>query len=616
MRIPSKLIALLSSCVATALAAQTVKVVPFKDSALLITRAPACTSACPDSVRLEWRYGGQYVTRKWRVARGSDTTRIARVADSSAYTDSAVLVYTPLPQANKPVRLGLIIAPIEIPTSNGAGSATNVRAPKPTAVPPYAATGPYTLPKPPATFSTAYPKLSGRVRRVRNGDDLQRVLNDAQPGDEVVLENGSKFSGNYTLPKKAGTDWIVIRGETVAAPLGTRIDPKLMSTAARVETPNSSPAFFAAPGAARWRLVGFEVAHATGAPEDYGIVVLGSGSEPTIADLPSDIVLDRMYVHGSTTDGTRRCVAFNGARLAVIQSALLECHALGSDAQGICGWAGPGPFIIEDNRIEGSGQAIMFGGADPFIRNVSPSDIIIRRNYFFKPLSWAHHKWSVKAAFELKHAKRVLFESNVIENHWTDEQVGIAILFQSVSQSNHALEWTVVQDVMVRNNILRNSAGGVNVLARLNHDGKVLVNGTERVLFINNWFDNVGRDPITGDGNLIVQALTDLVDFTFTENTITLLAGRAEKLVSFDGGPVQIRTTITENIFPAAQYGVTGRGTVGGTPTLNANMPGGVFQQNVMPGQDPAPFPAGAISRTARGANIAAVNAATAGVVK
>ena len=30
----------------------------------------------------------------------------------------------------------------------------------------------------------------------------------------------------------------------------------------------------------------------------------------------------------------------------------------------------------------------MFGGADPTIPNLVPSDIEIRDNYFFKPLSW------------------------------------------------------------------------------------------------------------------------------------------------------------------------------------------------------------------------------------
>ena len=30
----------------------------------------------------------------------------------------------------------------------------------------------------------------------------------------------------------------------------------------------------------------------------------------------------------------------------------------------------------------------MFGGADPAVTNLVPSDIVLRRNHLFKPLAW------------------------------------------------------------------------------------------------------------------------------------------------------------------------------------------------------------------------------------
>ncbi|MGV3707272.1 MAG: hypothetical protein ACO1Q7_00415 [Gemmatimonas sp.] len=622
---------------AGALPAQTARVVTVRDSALLITTLPACSAPCTDSARIEWRYGGQYVQRRAKLSVRVDTSRVARIREGSEYTDSAVLMFTPFPLSNPAKRVGLAIAPIATEPQNTAASdnpvpttpAAAATASKPESEQPKAASqpktvaqapaysgGPFVQPKAPVVLSVPYPKLSGKVRRVASGDNLQRALNSAEPGDEIVLANGAKFVGNFTLPPKAGSDWIVIRGETVSTSPGTRVNPATMKSAPAIITPNSEPALLATDGAARWRLVGFEIAQRDGSGVNYGIVVLGRGPEKTMAELPADIVLDRMYIHGTPNDNTSRCVAFNGIRMAVVQSVLQECHAKGQDAQGVGGWSGPGPFLIEDNRIEASGQGVMFGGADPSIRNVSPSDIVIRRNHFFKPLSWGRGKWTVKAAFELKHARRVLFEGNVIENHWADAQTGIAILFQAVSQYNQALEWTTIEDVMMRNNIIRNAAGGVNVLSRLNHSGKSLTLRSSRIMIRNNWFDNVGRDPFSKDGNLIVQVLADMVDFTFAENTITLLQGNAQKLVSFDGPPVQTRTSIVDNIFPAAGYSVTGRGTAAGLATLEANMPGGTFLRNVMPGQDAKPFPAGAITATAKGANLEQVKAATAGVVK
>src|SRR4051812_13078409 len=98
---------------------------------------------------------------------------------------------------------------------------------------------------------------------------------------------------------------------------------------------------------------------------------------------------------------------------------------VGSDAQAIAGWSGPGPYKIVNNYLEGSTENLIFGGAgnnslmqlmlsidtnaDPVITNLVPSDIEVRNNYFFKPLSWkqddpsyAGMHWAVKNIFELK----------------------------------------------------------------------------------------------------------------------------------------------------------------------------------------------------------------------
>src|SRR5437879_5271955 len=58
---------------------------------------------------------------------------------------------------------------------------------------------------PPRVFlDTRYVAPSGATITVRGGEDLQGVLDRAQPGDEVVLEAGATFTGNFVLPAKAG----------------------------------------------------------------------------------------------------------------------------------------------------------------------------------------------------------------------------------------------------------------------------------------------------------------------------------------------------------------------------------------------------------------------------
>ena len=59
-----------------------------------------------------------------------------------------------------------------------------------------------------------------------------------------------------------------------------------------------------------------------------------------------------------------------------------------ADSQAIAGWNGSGPFKIENNYLEAAGENVMFGGADPKIPQLVPSDIEFRYNHCAKPVSW------------------------------------------------------------------------------------------------------------------------------------------------------------------------------------------------------------------------------------
>src|SRR5205823_193559 len=82
-----------------------------------------------------------------------------------------------------------------------------------------------------------------------------------------------------------------------------------------------------------------------------------------------------------------------------------------------------------------------------------PSEIEVRRKYFFKPLKWKPGDpsydgfgWVVKNLMELKNAQRVLAEGNTYEHNWAEDQNGYAILF-TVRNQDGAAPWSVVQDV-------------------------------------------------------------------------------------------------------------------------------------------------------------------------
>lgn len=561
------------------------------DTVLHIVRAGGTTF---DSARVERRYNGATLVR-WVRANATDTARFARITSPTARTDSVVLLYTPLPRAKRSARAvrAFVVAP---PVVTGP-----VVTPAPSPVS-------YRVPTLPTQFTPTVPVATRRVD-VPASANLQAALNAARPGDELVLPNGTTFTGNFTLPVHAA-GWVTVRGETCPA---SRADSLIGS--ATVTTPNSAAAFITASGARGWELKCFRATAANSAL-NYGIVVLGSGAstENTLAHLPSDIVLDRLFISGSTTAGTSRCVAFNGIRLALTNSFLAECHAKGSDAQGVGGWNGSGPFLIANNRIEASGQGIMFGGADPWITGLTPADITITGNHLFKPLAWGtSRQWTIKAAFELKHARRVLFERNVIENHWADAQTGFAVLLENVSQNQRAERWSTIRDVTIRDNVIRNSTSGFNIQAKYY---ATMDSAAARVLVADNLWENVCRDPITGSGTSTgAQFLGGIEDVTFTRNTFTC-AGSGQKAVGFDGTPSGINTTISDNVFAASSYGVAGSGTGAGTPTLDRYMLGGVFRNNVVPGARAASFPLSAITLNATGADVLRIRQLTAGVVR
>ncbi len=481
------------------------------------------------------------------------------------------------------------------PPTNGAPPMTD--APPAVIVPPPAVVEPptgnsrgYSVPTlPSADVLVSAPSAGTRVIRVAAGNSaaLQSALDAAVAGDEIVLADGATYPGNFSLRNRSDAGTVIVRSETVPVSFGSRMTPSHAGSLATLLTTSVAAAVLTEPGSHGWRFVAVRMLLAPQAVDNYGIVTLGTGSEAAMSQYAHDIVLDRVVIDGGESGNTSRCVSFNGIRLAVVESWIANCHARGRDAQAVAGWTGPGPFLISNNHLEGSGQAIMFGGGDPLVANVTPSDITIRRNHLFKPVSWSGGRWTVKAAFELKHAERVLFEGNVIENHWADAQTGFAILFQTASQDGRA-PWSRIRDVTVRKNLILNSRSGINLLSRV-ATGSALTPAS-RLLFVDNAFSLVGRDPINGSAGRFIQLLGDLQDATLTQNTF--YGDGAANDVLFDGDPT-VRLTLTSNVFAASTYGIIGSGMGEGAASIARYAPGGSTGGNVLTGLIASRYPAG-----------------------
>ncbi len=251
-----------------------------------------------------------------------------------------------------------------------------------------------TAPQAPQAYvdtSMAATPVTGKSITVNAGDDLQAAINQAAPGDEIVLQAGATFTGNYTLPNKgSGAGWVTIRSSQLAAlpPSGTRVGPAMANLMPKIAAAGTATAFYLAPGANHYRMIGLEITVAPGTALSYGLIMSGDPSDTNAADLPNEIIWDRDYVHGSALCHCKFGAQMNGTNYAIVDSYFSDFHAVGQDASAIFTYITPGPLKIVNNELEGAAENVLFGGAYDAIPGIVPSDIEVRNNHFYKPLSW------------------------------------------------------------------------------------------------------------------------------------------------------------------------------------------------------------------------------------
>jgi len=426
---------------------------------------------------------------------------------------------------------------------------------------------------------------AGRTVHVPANGDLQMALDKANAGDRITLEPGATYRGPFRLRRKSGEGWIVIASAAPDLPKpGRHVTPSNATRMAKVVA-SSGTVFDAEPGAHHYRLVGLEIAPAEGVSLNT-LVQLG-GDASTVSAVPHHFIIDRCYIHGSARLGGRRGIALNASHAAVIDSYLSDFKERAVDAQAIAGWNGPGPFKIARNFLEASGENVMFGGADPRIPDLVPSDIDIVQNHMAKPLRWKKDdpafegtEWSVKNLFELKNARRVRIEGNLLEYNWPHAQNGFAILF-TVRNQDGAAPWSVVEDVTFSNNLVRHVGAGINVLGRDdNHPSQQ----TRRIAVRNNVFLDVGGR--WGNGRLF-QLLNGTTGIVIDHNTALQTGG-----VLFGDGAPHAEFVFQNNVIPHNEHGITGSGTGPGNASLQRYFPGAVVRRNVLVGAMSRSYPA------------------------
>ncbi|HYH84250.1 MAG TPA: hypothetical protein VEX60_02140 [Pyrinomonadaceae bacterium] len=442
---------------------------------------------------------------------------------------------------------------------------------------------------PPAGNSAAGP----RAINVRAGGSLQRALEEARPGDTIVLEAGASFTGPFTLPNKgASNEWITLRSSAPDSAMpaeSERVTPSAAPLLPKLLSPGDGEAALqTASGAHHYRLVGLEIRTATADALVYDLVKLGDASpaQNSLDKVPHHLVLDRCLITAFPKQTLKRGIALNSAETTVVNSHVAGFKSAEQDSQAIGGWNGPGPFRIVNNYIEAAGENLLFGGATPAIRGLVPSDIEIRRNHFFKPLSWrrgepsyAGARWSVKNILELKSARRVVIEANVLENCWGDVSSGYGTINLTVRGDSGPQ--ATIEDVLIQNNIVAHAPNGLNILGR---DTSQPSGRGRGVRVVNNLFVDIDGKRWGGDGEFL--KLSDMPGVVVDHNTV-LHTGNVLTIY----GPASEGLVFTNNLLPHNSYGLIGQDRASGTDTLRAYAPGAIVRRNLIAGADARAYP-------------------------
>ena len=446
-----------------------------------------------------------------------------------------------------------------------------------------------TLPELPRVFmDTTYSPPAGNTITVNAGGNFQAALNSAVLGDTIVLQAGATFVGPFTLPNKtSGSGWIYIRSSAYAnlPPPGSRVSPFYAANMPKIVVGSAGGNVINTVSQSHhFRFVGIEVKPVAG---NFVVSLVTIGNNDTsLTTLPNFIVFDRCYVHGDTSQPAgRRGFNLSGTSIAVIDSHISGFTQPGGDSQAIFGYQGNGPFKIVNNYLEAASENVLFGGADPTIPNSVPSDIEIRRNHFFKPLSWIGAGLVVKNLLEFKNAQRVLVEGNIFQNNFADAQSGFSLLVTPRNQDGGA-PWSVTQDITIRLNKFINIDQGINIAGR---DDLRVSQITRRVLIENNVMEVTGVP--SGQGR-IFQTLVGPVDITIRHNTAFTVSGGNSALAVSDNTPKADQFDFRDNLVSSGLYGFTGTGTGAGTSTLDAWFTNYIFTKNAIIGGSGA-YPAG-----------------------
>jgi hypothetical protein len=221
-----------------------------------------------------------------------------------------------------------------------------------------------------------------------------------------------------------------------------------------------------------------------------------------------------------------------------------------------------------------------------------PSDITIRRNFFYSPEIWNKHSpkfipvgnpptnWQKKNLIEFKHARRVLLEANVFDGSWQDGQVGYAMTIKSAGHKQ-VDDPAVTEHLTIRYNLIRNSAAPFSLSGA---EGGT-TRQTNHVLIEHNLAYDQSVAPFIGESKQILWQHA-IYDIYVRNNTLIAPGGSNSALTALGNGG---NAEFSGNVMMQGSYGYNCSMSGGGfgTDALYKCFSSLAFRNNALIGDSP-----------------------------
>jgi hypothetical protein len=449
------------------------------------------------------------------------------------------------------------------------------------------------------------PITNANVIRVRSGENLQKAIDQAATTTgtvEIRVEPGATFSGNYRLRARAPGAMVLFRPDFEDRNLpaiNQWVTPDVKDLPKFKSANNLDPIFqttippdgvpFDQPQSNSYAWLGCQFEPL--AP-DRTYLELGPAGAPGVpmAKLPRGFLFDRCWFRGDPVKGGHRAVGNNVNDFQMFGCRADQIAEIGRDAQCVGAYLGGGNHEIAYNYLEASGENLLYGGSFSGYADNIAYKIRVHHNYFTKDLAWQTRggsQPSIKNLFELKNARDVIVEFNVLEHCWVYGQTGYAfVITPTVHKPKTGEGWVTVSDVIIRNNVVRYVGGLLNMNNGQGGgpygettDGVSL--GTHNIRVEHNFVHDVNNDPrwkgaartfAIGNASANADGPTGVV-----MNHNTFLRASVNGLLSLYGpgtpdAPGNGKMTgmeYTNNIAYDGDYDIIGGKTGIGLPTLN-----------------------------------------------